>query len=85
MNIQPFEGFEPSSKDGKQIVPMFASFFQSWQHHLVEQFEKMQQEFEKLCITNSTKTQNLEDKVRTFEKKVEKGEHQTDDQAAAEF
>ena len=85
LNTQPFEGFEPSSKDGKQIVPMFASFFQSWQHHLVEQFEKMQQEFEKLCIANSTKIQKLEDQVRTLEKKLEKVELQSDDQAAAEL
>ena len=69
LNIQSFEGFEPSSKDGKQIVPMSASFFQSWQLHLQEQFNKVRQEFEKIRITNSTKNQNLEDKVRTLEKK----------------
>ena len=85
LNTQPFEGFEPSSKDGKQIVPMFASFFQSWQLNLLEQFEKMQQEFEKLCITNSTKVHKLEGKVRTLEKKLEKVELQSDDQAAAEL
>ena len=64
---------------------MFASFFQKWQLHIQEQFEKMQQEFEKLWITNSTKFQNLEDKVRTLEKKLGKVELQCDDQAAVEL
>ena len=85
LSVQPFVGFETSSKDGKQIVPLFASFFQSWQLHFQEQFKKMQQAFEKICITNSTKNQNLEDKVRTLEKKLEKVELQSDDQSAAEL
>ena len=34
---------------------------------------------------NSTKIQNLENKVRTLEKKLEKVELQTEDQAAAEL
>ena len=45
----------------------------------------MQQEFEILCITNSTKIQKLEDKVRTLEKKQKKVELQSDDQIAAEL
>ena len=72
LNIQPFEGFEPSSTDGKLIKPMFVSLFQSWQLLLQEHFKKMQEEFEKLCLTNSTKFQKLEDKVRTLEKKARK-------------
>ena len=79
LNIQQFEGFESSSKDGKQIVHTFACFFQTWQLHLQDQLNKMQQDFEKICITNSTKNQYLEDKVRTLEKKLEKVVLQSDD------
>ena len=85
LNVRPLEGFEPTSKDGKAIVPALAAFFQNWQHHLSEQFTKMQKEFEDICVANATKIQNLEDKVRTLEKKLEKVELQTEDQLAAEL
>ena len=85
LNVQPLEGFEPTSKDGKAIVPVFSSFFQNWQHHLQEQFTRTQKEFEDICMANSTKIQNLEDKVRTSEKNLEKVELQTDDQLATEL
>ena len=45
----------------------------------------MQQEFENIFITNSTKIQNLEDKACTLEKKLEKVELQSGDQAATEL
>ena len=45
----------------------------------------MQKEFEDICVANATKIQNLEDKVRTLEKKLEKVELQTEDQLAAEL
>ena len=70
LNVQSLEGFELTSKDGKAIVPLFPSFFQNWQHHLQEQFTKMQKEIEVICVANSTKIQNLEDKVRNLEKKT---------------
>ena len=85
LNIQPLEGFEPTSMDGKAIVPVFDAFFQNWHHHLQEQFTKMQKEFEDTCVANSTKKQNLEYKVRTLEKKLGKVELQTEDQLAAEL
>ena len=85
MNVQPIEGFEPPSKDGKAIVPALAAFFQNWQHYLQEQFTKMQKEVEDVCVANATKIQNLEDKVRTLEKKLGKFELQTEDQLAAEL
>ena len=72
LNVRPLEGFEPTSKNGKAIVPALAAFIQNWQHHLPEQFTKMQQEVEDICVANATKIQNLEDKVRTLEKKLEK-------------
>ena len=85
LNVQPLEGFEPTSKDGKAIMPLFTSFFESWQHHLQEKFKKMLQEFENICITNSTKIKNLEVKVHTLKKKQEKVELQSDNQAGAEL
>ena len=85
LNVQLLEGFEPTSRDGKAIVPLFASFFGNRQHHLHEQFTKIQKEFEDICVENSTKLQNLEVKIRTPEKKLEKVEFQTDDQLAAEL
>ena len=85
LNVQPLEGIEPTSKDGKAIVHSFGSFFENWQRHLQEQFKKMQKELENICRTSSTKIQNLEEKVCTLEKKLEKVELQTEDQAAAEL
>ena len=45
----------------------------------------MQHELEKFCIANSTKVLKLEDQVRTLDKKQEKVELRSDDQAAAEL
>ena len=59
-------------------MPLFASFSQNWKHHLQEQFKKMQKEFQDICVAKWTKLQNLEDKVRTFEKKLEKVELQAE-------
>ena len=39
----------------------------------------MQKEFENICVANSTKIQNLEDKVRNLEKKLEKVQIQSGD------
>ena len=85
LNVQPLESFEPTSKDGKPIVHLFASFFQNCQHHLHEQLKKMQKEIEVFCVSNSTKFQNLEAKVRTLEKKLEKVEIQIENQLSAEL
>ena len=45
----------------------------------------MQKEFEKICIAHSTQIKNLEDKVYTLEKNLEKIEWQTEAQATAEL
>ena len=72
LNVKLLEGFEPTNKDGKAIVPVFAALFQKWQHHLQELLTKMQKEFEDICVASSTKNQTMEDKVRTLERNLEK-------------
>ena len=39
----------------------------------------MQESFEKICVEHLTQIQNLEDKVRTLDKKLDKIELQTED------
>ena len=51
------------------------------------EFNKMRKIIEKICVAHSTSTQiqNLEDKVRSLEKKQERVELQTEDQVSAEL
>ena len=71
-DLKLLSDIQPTSRDGKLIIPAIVSFFQDYQERFLNMFEKLQSEFTELCKSKDVKVEMLEGEIKTLKHQISK-------------
>ena len=77
-DLKVLTDLQPTSKDGKSIIPALVSMLQSFQQKFVDMFTELKDEFVDLCKTKDVKIGELHGEIKSLKLQVSKLEDRID-------